>query len=142
MRRLLIQAGLPAAGLLGVVALALAADGERTPSIRAVMHKQYRVTRAPFKLIQQELDLAAPDWEKVAEAAHDFVALAAYLEKNEPKWGDMTSWKEFTALHMKTAKELEDAAAQHDRAALRAAHRRIETACDACHDAHRKPRRE
>jgi hypothetical protein len=126
-------------GLLGVWTWTLAAEGERTPSIRAVMHKQYRVTRAPFKLIKNELDSPMPDWAKIAEAARDFVALGTYLDKNEPKWGEKASWQQFTALHMKEAKEMERAADEHDRAALSAVHRRIETACDACHDAHRRP---
>jgi hypothetical protein len=134
--------GLLAAGLLAMRAGTLAADGERTPSIRAVMHKQYRVTRAPFKLIQQELDSPMPDWDKVAEAAREFVALAAYLDKNEPKWGEKVSWQQFTALHMQEAKAMERAADERDRAALGAVHRRIETACDSCHDAHRRPRPE
>jgi hypothetical protein len=127
-------------GLLAARAWTLAADGARTPSIRAVMHKQYRVTYAPFKVIEKELDAPAPDWDKVAEAARDFVALGAYLDKNEPKWGEKASWQQFTALHMKEAKEMERAADQRDRAALGAVHRRIETACDACHDAHRRTR--
>jgi hypothetical protein len=126
--------------LLAVRAWTFAAEGPRTPSIRAVMHKQYRVTRAPFVIIKKELDSAMPDWDKVAEAAREFVALAAYLDKNEPKWGEKESWQQFTALHMKEAKEMERAADERDRAALSAVHHRIGTACDACHDAHRRPR--
>ena len=37
---------------------ALGAEQQRTPSIRAVMQKQYRVTKAPFVLIKKELDSA------------------------------------------------------------------------------------
>jgi cytochrome c556 len=121
---------------------ALAAEPQRTPSIRALMQKQYRVTKAPFVLIKRELDSPAPDWEKVSELAREFVALGAMLDRNEPKWGEMESWKRFTALHMADAKAMEHAADEHDRAALLAVHRRIETACKACHDAHRTPRRE
>jgi hypothetical protein len=133
--------GLPVV-LSVVIALASGAAQERTPSIRAVMHKQYRVTYAPFKVIGKELDSPAPDWDKVADAARDFVALGAYLDKNEPKWGERESWQKFTSLHMKEAGAMARAAEEHDRAALAAVHRRIETACDACHDAHRRPRPE
>jgi hypothetical protein len=133
-------------GLLVVLAIMIALAGgaaqERTPSIRAVMHKQYRVTYAPFKVIGKELDSPMPDWDKVAEAARDFVALGAFLDKSEPKWGEKESWQKFAALHMKEAGEMARAAEGHDRTALAAVHRRIETACDACHDAHRRPQRE
>jgi hypothetical protein len=142
MRRVLFRVWLLATGLLAMRAWTLAADGERTPSIRAVMHKQYRVTRAPFKLIQQELDSPMPDWDKAVLAARDFIILAAYLDKNEPKWGEKESWQKFTALHMREAVEMARAAEEHDRAALSAVHQRIGTACDACHDAHRRPRPE
>jgi cytochrome c556 len=128
--------------LLALLTVAAGADTERIPSIRAVMHKQYRVTRAPFLTIKKELGAAAPDWEKVGEAARDFAVLAAALEKNEPKWGEKDSWKRFTTLHVGDAKAMEDAAARHDRAALEGVHRRLETACKACHDAHRTPRPE
>ena len=40
-----------------LLAVGLGAEAQRTPSIRAVMHKQYRVTRAPFILIKKELDV-------------------------------------------------------------------------------------
>jgi cytochrome c556 len=127
---------------LALLAAALGADTERTPSIRAVMHKQYRVTRAPFLTIKKELESTTPDWDKVGEAARDFSVLAAALPKNEPKWGDQASWTRFTTLHIDDAKELQRAAGARDREALQTVHRRLETACKACHDAHRTPRSE
>jgi hypothetical protein len=132
----------PVAGLFTLATIGLASEAERTPSIRALMQKQYRVTFAPFKLIEKQLAAPEPDWEKVTEAAGDFVTLAAHLEKNEPKWGEKESWLRFTTLHMNDAKALANAAQARDRAALQVVHRRIETACNACHDAHRRPRRE
>jgi cytochrome c556 len=129
-------------GPLALLAVALGADTKRTPSIRAVMQKQYRVTRAPFLLIKKELDSTAPDWEKLGEAAREFAALAAVLPKNEPKWGDQASWTRFTTLHIDDAKELERAAGERDREVVQTVHRRLETACKACHDAHRTPRKE
>ena len=127
---------------LALLAVALGADTERTPSIRAVMHKQYRVTRAPFLVIKKELESTTPDWDKVGEAAREFAALAAVLPKNEPKWGEKDSWTRFTTLHIDDAKELERAAGAHDRQAVQVVHRRLETACKPCHDAHRTPRPE
>jgi len=129
-------------GPLALLAVALGADTKRIPSIRAVMQKQYRVTRAPFVLIKKELDSTMPDWEKAGEAAREFAALAAVLPKNEPKWGEKASWTRFTTLHIDDAKELERAAEARDREAVQTVHRRLETACKACHDAHRTPRKE
>jgi hypothetical protein len=122
--------------------LALGAQDGRTPSIRAVMHKQYRVTRAPFAVIKKELNAPSPAWEKIDEAARDFTTLAAVLDKNDPKWGDRASWAQFTAAHVRNAGEMQAAAEARDRERLRRAQRTIETACKACHDAHRTPRKE
>jgi hypothetical protein len=142
MKSIVSRAGFLIMGVPALLVIAGGAEADRTPSIRALMHKQYRVTRAPFVLIKKELDSKAPDWEKVDEAAKEFVALAAQLEKNAPKWGEEESWKRFTALHVADAKAMEHAAGEHDRAAMQLVHRRLETACKACHDAHRTPRKE
>src|ERR1700733_4472087 len=111
MTRIVLRAGLMV-GISGLVALAVTAgaETERTLSIRAVMHKQYRVTRAPVLVIKKELGAAAPDWDTVPPAAQEFVALAQVLPKNEPKWGESASWTRFTTLHIDDAKELERAA--------------------------------
>jgi hypothetical protein len=137
-----LGAGLGMLPVLATLAIASAVEAERTPSIRAVMHKQYRVTRAPFVLIKKELASDAPDWDRIGEASRDFTLLAASLEKNEPKWGDEASWLQFTEQHLQDARAMEDAAKARDRAALLVVHRRIETACKGCHDAHRTPRKE
>jgi cytochrome c556 len=118
------------------VALAAGA-GERVPSIRAVMHKQYDVSKAPFKLIKKEMESPSPDWEKVRAEAEKFGALAASLEKNEPPWGTAESWRQFLGKHRQDAAALREAAEARDLGKLRAAHKAIAGACNACHRAHR-----
>src|SRR3954465_13668851 len=93
-----------------LIPLALVAADERIPSIRAVMHKQYDVSKAPFKIIRKELEAPSPDWEKVRAEAEKFVALGAILEKNEPPWGTGESWRRFLGDHRKNAGALEEAA--------------------------------
>jgi cytochrome c556 len=137
MERFRSGAGLLLVGLPSLLAVTAGAEGERKLSIRAVMHKQYTVSRAPFVVIKKELDSEAPDWGKVREATQTFVSLAALLERNEPKWGEKESWKRFTDLHFGDARAMEDAAEARDKEAVKAVHRRLATACKACHDAHR-----
>ena len=99
--------------------------------------------RAPFILIKKELDSPPPHWEKIGEAAKEFMALAEMLDRNEPKWGEKDSWTRFTAQPTwPTPKVLEDAAGARSRGGPEAVHRRLENACKACHDVHWAARRE
>src|SRR4051794_38661300 len=88
--------------------LALVAADERITSIRAVMHKQYDVSKAPFKLIKRELDASSPDWEKIRAEAEKFNALAVLLEKNKPPEGTPESWRQSLAKHRQNASALEE----------------------------------
>jgi hypothetical protein len=114
-----------------------AADGPGTPSIMALMHKQYTVSRAPFKLLKREIDGTSPDWEKTREASEKFGALAADLAKNTPLWGTQESWRRLVGQHLADARALDDAVRARDKARLRAAHQRIADSCRTCHQAHR-----
>jgi cytochrome c556 len=130
----------PVAAILAVgvsLAMTAGAEGERALSIRAVMHKQYTVKKAPFLLIKAELGSDSPDWEKVREASRTFAALGATLGQREPNWGELDSWKKFTDLHVADASALERAAVSEDRGAALATHGRLAAACKACHAAHR-----
>jgi cytochrome c556 len=127
-----------AAGAVAILALVAAgAEEERRLSIMAVMHKQYTVSKAPFVLIQKELDSESPDWEKVQAATKRFVILAEALAKNEPRRGSRESWRRLIDRHLGDARAMDDGAAARDRPAVRLAHRRLATSCKACHDAHR-----
>jgi cytochrome c556 len=113
------------------------ADGPSTPSIMALMHKQYTVSRAPFKILKRELDATAPDWEKAREASEKFGGLAADLAKNTPLSGTPDSWRRMVGQHLADARALDDAVRARDKAKLRAAHQRIADSCRTCHQAHR-----
>ncbi len=120
-----------------LVAVVAGADGTASPSIRALMHRQYTVSRAPFKTIRTQMDAQAPDWEKVQEAGEKFVALAETLAKNTPRHGGEDSWRHFLDRHMADGRAMADAAKARDPVPLRAAHRRIAASCKSCHEAHR-----
>ena len=120
-----------------LVAVVSAAEGPGSPSIRALMHRQYTVSRAPFKTIRVQMDAQDPDWEKVQQAGEKFVALAETLKERTPRHGGEESWRHFLDEHMADANAMTDAAKAHDVVPLRAAHRRIAESCDSCHEAHR-----
>ena len=117
---------------------AMAADeGPGSPSIRALMHKQYTVSRAPFKVLRIESDAPAPDWGKMQQAGEKFSGLAAVLAKSKPRHGPEESWRNLIDQHVADAKAMAEAVKAHDLAALRTSHRRIAASCKACHEAHR-----
>jgi cytochrome c556 len=121
------------------VLLVVAVDAEepRTPSIRALMHRQYTVSRAPVKIIKIQLNAQAPDWVKLQEAVERFVSLAETLAKKTPPQGSEESWRTFLDQHMADARAMANAAMQHDLENLRGASQRIAKSCQSCHDAHR-----
>ena len=120
-----------------VLPLLVAADGPSSPSILAVMHKQYTVSRAPFKVIGKELAAPSPDWQTVRDAGDKFKELASFLGKKSPGRGSEESWRQLIGLNMADAEAMIEATKGHELAPLRDAHRRIAASCKACHDAHR-----
>jgi cytochrome c556 len=122
------------------IVVALAAGDEPTPSIRAVMHKQYTVFSAPFKIIGREIDAQSLDWEKARQAGEKFATLAATLDRTTPGQGNRDSWRLLIDRHLADARAMEDATRSRDLATLRAAHGRIAASCKTCHDAHRSGR--
>ena len=141
MTRKTIRAGALMIGFAATLAVALGAEGERLPSIRALMHKQYTVSNAPFDRIEEDLNSGSPDWGKVRESADRFVGLAEALGKNTPRRGGAASWKAFTGRQLDDARAMLEGAEARDSKAIQIAHRRLAEACDACHDAHKfRPR--
>ena len=122
---------MPAASLL--IAVVAVAEGPDSLSIRALMHRQYTVSRAPFKIIRTQFDAQDPDWQKAQEAGEKFVALAETLAKKTPRHGGEESWRRFINGHMMDARAMADAAEARDPVPLRAAHRRIAESCKTCH---------
>ena len=70
-----------------LVAVVAGAEGPGSPSIRALMHRQYTVSRAPFKTIRTQMDALDSDWETVQQAGAKFVSLAETLAKRTPRHG-------------------------------------------------------
>jgi hypothetical protein len=134
-RRLLALAGASAAALM-----ALAADEPRTHSISALMHRLFTVRKAPFKVVAAELEAATPDWEKVRRAGEQYATLTAELAQKVPRHGMKESWRRLVDRQAADARAVSAAAAAHDLAELRAAHRRIAASCKGCHGAHRARR--
>ncbi|MGE3819098.1 MAG: hypothetical protein AB7I30_06645 [Isosphaeraceae bacterium] len=120
-----------------LVAVSAAADGERLPSILALMHRQYTVSRAPYKAIKAQSASESPDWSKVEAAGTTFKELATTLAKQSPRKGGMESWRGLIERHLEDARAVERAAQAHDLKALREAERRIAVSCAACHKVHR-----
>jgi cytochrome c556 len=65
------------------------------------------------------------------------VELATALCKNQPPKGDRASWDKLTKQYLENAKKLNDAAAEHDRAAALAVRAKLGGSCTACHRFHR-----
>jgi cytochrome c556 len=113
------------------------ADGQTTPSITALMHKQYTVSRAPFKVIGKEIDSQAPDWDKVREAGERFTVLSEALAKKSPRRGDPESWRRLVERNTADARAIEESAKARDLAMLKTTREHIAASCKACHDVHR-----
>jgi cytochrome c556 len=116
------------------------ADGPALPSISALMHKQYTVYRAPFKIFKAESQAKAPDWAQLQEASTKFQNLATTLAKKTPNHGSDQSWRTLIDQHLADAKAIDDAIQARDVALLGAAQRRLANACTKCHNAHRPGR--
>jgi cytochrome c556 len=101
------------------------------------MHKQYTVSRAPFKVIGKEIDSQAPDWDKVRKAGERFAVLSEALAKKSPRRGDAESWRRLIGQNMADARAIEEAAKARDLAMLKSAREHIAASCKACHDVHR-----
>src|SRR5262245_30207051 len=110
----------------------IAVASQRIPSISAVMHKQFTVSRSPFTIIKKEMEGRSPDWDKVQTEAVKFRELAALLEKNKPHSGTEDSWRESLAKLIEQADAMQAAAKSRDVDMLRSAHRKIAASCNAC----------
>ena len=122
--------------LVPVVA-AVAQDDAKTPTIKAVMTKLHKGTKAQSGVLKNQLKAETPDWESIQKTTKDFVILGASLEKNDPPKGDKASWKKFADKYFATAKELDDAATAKDKDKVEAAMKTMGASCKSCHDAHK-----
>ncbi|WP_435015334.1 cytochrome c [Tundrisphaera sp. TA3] len=131
---LVLAALLPA---IAVTAGALAQDKDKPKTIKDVMGKLHKGTKAQSGVLKGQLKADPIDWEAVQKTTKDFVILGADLAKNDPPKGDKESWKNFADKYFATAKELDDAATAKDKSKVEAAQKSMGASCKSCHDAHK-----
>ena len=117
-------------------ATAGAFEGE-TPTIKAVMTKLHKGSKAQSSVLKAQSEAATPDWDAIQKTTKDFVILGAALGKNDPPKGEKESWKALSTKYFADAKALDDAASARDLAALKAAQKAMSGACKSCHNVHR-----
>ena len=88
--------------------------------------------------IGNEVDKDKPDWAGLLSKTKNFKALVEQLGKQQPPKGDSDSWKTHTTLVLSEAQALCDCAEKKDQPKAKAAVRKINDSCKACHDAHRE----
>jgi cytochrome c556 len=133
-----------AASLLGLLGLfvwssrpAGAQDDEKM-TIKQIMGKIHKGSKAPIKNVQAELKSNSPDWSKVETDANLIEKFGAFLPKAEPPRGDQASYQKLARAYEKNAKALKAAAADHDHAKAKDAAKKLGGSCKACHDAHKE----
>jgi cytochrome c556 len=131
---LILAALIPA---IAATAGALAQDKEKPRTIKDVMGKLHKGTKAQSAVLKEQLKADPIDWESIQKTTKDFVILGADLEKNDPPKGDKASWKMLAGKYFATAKELDDAATAKDKSKVEAAQKSMGASCKSCHDAHK-----
>ena len=61
-----------------------------------------------------------------------------YLVKNDPPKGDKEGWEKLAKAYAASGKSLAEAAEKEDAAKAKAATKKLQTSCKACHDAHKE----
>jgi mono/diheme cytochrome c family protein len=122
---------------LAVVALAVGAGSEDTPTIKDVMDKLHKGANAPLAKLKTALKSDSPDWKNVQDLTKDFVNFGAALAKNEPPRGEKADFDKLANAYLSNAKALDEAAKAEDKAKAKAALDRITASCKTCHAAHK-----
>jgi hypothetical protein len=126
------------ASALAVMAVALVAGGDDTPSIKDVMDKLHKGAGAPLAKLKTALKSDSPDWKNVQDLTKDFVVWGAALAKNEPPRGEKAGFVRLAKGYLDNAKALDDAAKAEDKAKAQAALNKITASCKTCHAAHKE----
>jgi cytochrome c556 len=129
-----IVAGLLVLGL----AVNLAANQAKTPSIKEVMKKAHDNKAGLRAQIKTEADKPNPDWADVQKLTKEFVQLTSALDGNKPPKGDAAAWKKQCQGYVEQVKALDAAAGKKDAAAVKAANQKLASNCGGCHKAHRE----
>jgi cytochrome c556 len=140
MRTKCVLAWAAAAGLLltGLGINRLGAADDKVPSIEEIMKKVNKRKAGLHDNIGEALKMGTVDWESVQEKSKQYAALADFLGKNDPPKGSKASWEKLTKTYATDAKALYAAAEKKDKAAVSAAHRKLQGECMGCHRAHRE----
>jgi cytochrome c556 len=133
------------ATLLGFLAVAgwmsrpAGAQDEEKPTIKQIMAKLHKGSKAPLKAVQTELKGESPDWSKVETEAKIIEKFGSFLPKAEAPRGDQASYEKLAKGYEKNAKALKVAAEKQELADAKAAAKNLGGSCAACHKAHRPP---
>lgn len=120
-----------------VAAVAQDKKDDKPKTIKEVMGKLHKGTKAQTAVLKTKLKEDKPDWDEIQKITKDFVILGADLEKNDPPKGEKESWKKFADKYYATAKELDDAATAKSKDKTEAAVKTMGGSCKSCHDAHK-----
>ena len=132
-----------AASLLGLLTAVVwtstpaGAQDEEKPTIKQIMGKLHKGTKAPLKAVQAELKGDSPDWGKVETEAKVIEKFGALLSKAEVPRGEQAAYEGLARAYGKSAKALNEAAGDKDLAKARAATKKLGASCKDCHAAHK-----
>lgn len=138
MRALICAASL--LGLLSIFAWTAAPAGaqdEEKPTIKQIMAKLHKGSKAPLNSVKAELKGDSPNWKKVETEAKIIEKFGAFLPKTEAPRGDQASYEKLAKAYAKNAKALQEAAEKEELAPARDATKKLGGSCQACHKAHR-----
>ncbi len=114
-----------------------AQSDDETPTIKEIMAKLHKGSKAPLSTVTKELKTASPDWAKVETEAKIIEKLGAFLPKTDPPKGEKASYEKLAKAYASSAKKLEEAAEKKEIEKARAAAKSLGGSCKACHSAHK-----
>src|SRR4051812_20302693 len=124
-------------GLVGLTQTPAGADDSETPTIKAAMQKLHKGPNSAQANLKKALATPSPDWKSIQSKTKDYVILGASLAKNEPKKGDLASWKKLSEGFFTDSKALDDAAKTENLKATQDAFKKVNGSCMACHKVHK-----
>jgi hypothetical protein len=143
MRKYRMRALICAASLLGLLTAVAwtstpaGAQDEEKPTIKRIMGKLHKGSKAALNVVKAELKGDSPNWSKVETEAKVIEKFGAFLPKAEAPKGEQASYERLAKAYAKNAKALEQAAGDMDLAKAKDATKSLSTSCQACHKAHR-----
>ncbi len=139
-RKLIIAmaACLVAVAGLGVLAQMADANPPTAESTKAIMKKlNGKAQTSVQNKLKKQFEGTKPDWKEVKASTKEFADLTAEMEKNEPKKGELDSWKKLAGAYASDAKSLNESAEKEDLDGTKATFKKLSGSCKACHSVHR-----